>query len=363
MAASVTIRLSTGGKLLAFPGRMRLAGRMRIERWDPRDTATAMACYDVFLAAHAADEPIEPPPSAGMFVTLMAKGHQRTPSEAWAAPAADGAVAGFYLLELPDLENKERAFVLPFVRPAARRRGTGRALVRHAAARAAEHGRSFLDGVALAGTAGDAFAGAMGATVAIEEVRRVQDLRKIPPGLVASLRETAARAAAGYSLVTWTGPVPDEYLAQVAAVYNAFGDAPRGEGHEAAVWDADRIRARAGVLLQAGYVRGYAVAAIADATGEMAAITEIAVDPGHPEWAFQQLTAVTRAHRGHRLGLLVKSVMLDWLASAEPRAERVATGNAASNEHMIAVNEALGYEVVEPGYRHYELAVGGWAAA
>jgi hypothetical protein len=29
--ASVTIRLSTGGKLLAFPSRMRLAERMRIE--------------------------------------------------------------------------------------------------------------------------------------------------------------------------------------------------------------------------------------------------------------------------------------------------------------------------------------------
>jgi GNAT superfamily N-acetyltransferase len=288
---------------------------MRIERWDSGDTATAMACYEMFLAAHAADEPIEPPGSAGTFCTLLAKGHQRTPSEAWtAATAADGAITGFYLLELPDLENKDRAWVLPYVHPAARRRGTGRELVRHAAARAAGHGRSFLDGVTLADGAGDAFARAMGTTLAIEEVRRVQDLRKIAPGLVASLRETAARAAAGYSLVTWTGPVPDEYLGQVA---------------------------------------------IADATGEMAAITEIAIDPEHPEWAFQQLTAVTRAHRGHRLGLLVKTAMLEWLASAEPRVDRVATSNAASNEHMIAVNEALGYEVAEPGYRHRELAVAG----
>jgi GNAT superfamily N-acetyltransferase len=360
MTASVTIRLSADGKLLAFPGRMRLAERMRIERWDPGDTATAMACYEVFLAAHAADDPIAPPESAGTFCTMLAKGHQRMPSEAWtAAQGAGGAVTGFYQLGLPDLENKDRAWLLPYVHPAARRRGTGRELVRHAAARAAEHGRSFLDGVTLADTAGDAFARAMGATLAIEEVRRVQYLRKIPPGLVASLRETAARAAAGYSLVTWTGPVPEEYLGQVAGVYNAFRDAPRGEGREAADWDADRIRARAGVLLQSGYLRGYAVAAIADATGEMAAITEMAIDPEHPDWGHQQLTAVTRPHRGHRLGLLVKTVMLEWLASAEPRVERVATGNAASNEHMIAVNEALGYEVVEPGYRHCELAVAG----
>src|SRR4029077_12552179 len=179
VTASVTIRLSTGGKLLAFPGRMRLAERMRIERWDPGDTATAMACYEVFLAAHAADEPIVPPESAGTFCTLLAKGHQRMPCEVWtAASAAGGEITGFYLLGLPDLENKDRAWVLPYVHPAVRRHGTGRELVRHAAARAAGHGRSFLDGVTLADSAGDAFARAMGATLAIEEVRRVQDLRK-----------------------------------------------------------------------------------------------------------------------------------------------------------------------------------------
>ena len=63
-----------GRKLLAFPGRMRLAERMRIERWDPGDTATAMACYEVFLAAHTADEPIEPSASTGTVYTLLANG-------------------------------------------------------------------------------------------------------------------------------------------------------------------------------------------------------------------------------------------------------------------------------------------------
>ena len=32
-------------------------------------------------------------------------------------------------------------------------------------------------------------------------------------------------------------------------------------------------------------------------------------------------------------------------------------GNAATNEHMIAVNEQLGYKVVEPGWRFYEIPV------
>jgi len=94
-----------------------------------------------------------------------------------------------------------------------------------------------------------------------------------------------------------------------------------------------------------------------DATGEMVAFSGVIVDPGQPQWGLQQLTAVVRTHRGHRLGLLVKTAMLELLATAEPQIEWIATGNAAANEHMIAVNEQLSYKVVEPGWRFYEIPV------
>jgi hypothetical protein len=54
---------------------------------------------------------------------------------------------------------------------------------------------------------------------------------------------------------------------------------------------------------------------------------------------------VARRHRGHRLGLLLKAEMLELLAVREPGLERIATWNAASNLHMIAINEQLGFEV------------------
>src|SRR5215468_229661 len=332
---------------------------MRIERLDTADAGTVSACYEVFRAAHLTDDPLEPPQSAGPFRIRLMEGPEKNPGEVWVVPGTgtDGAVVAYYRLGLPDLENRDRAFLRPYVHPAARRRGIGRALLRHAAARAADYARSVLDGEVLEGSAGDAFARRIGATLALEEVRRVQDLRKIPPGRVAGLRQSAERAAAGYSLVTWTGPAPDEYCGQIAEVFNASNDAPRGAGMEDEVWDADRVRERTGSVLRAGHLRGYTVAAVLDATGEMAGFTEIVVDPEHPEWAYQLLTAVTRPHRGRRLGLLVKTAMLEWLAEAEPKLERIATGNAAANEHKIAVNETLGYEVVKPGFRHYEIPV------
>jgi RimJ/RimL family protein N-acetyltransferase len=143
----------------------------------------------------------------------------------------------------------------------------------------------------------------------------------------------------------------------VAGVHNAFNDAPHGENEEPASWDADRIMERTGLVRRAGLVRGYSVAAISDSTGEMAALTEIDVDPEQPSWGWQQLTAVVRTHRGHRLGLLVKTEMLSLLAAAEPQLEQIETGNAANNPYMIAVNEQLGYKVVNPFWRFYEMPV------
>ena len=101
--------------------------------------------------------------------------------------------------------------------------------------------------------------------------------------------------------------------------------------------------------------REYTVAARHDATGDLAAITQVAVDPGAPEWGHQAITAVTRPHRGHRLGLLIKAAMLEWLATAEPRVGRVNTYNSATNRHMIAINEALGFELLGPSATSWEL--------
>ena len=158
--------------------------------------------------------------------------------------------------------------------------------------------------------------------------------------------------------MTWTGPpTPDQYLEPLAAVVNAFADAPRDEGVQEEAWDSRRIRERGDATAELMGVREYSVTAVHDATGEMAAMTQVAIEPETPQWGHQSLTAVTRTHRGHRLGLLVKAAMLEWLATAEPQIEQIETGNAASNKHMIAVNEALGFEVALPFFHSYELGV------
>ena len=336
---------------MASAARAGLAVRMRIERLDPADTDTIRACFELFLAAQQVDEPDGPWFTERPFRGWLTVGWGGDPSEIWLAegPAegtAEGTVAGWYRLELPDLENLDHATLDLVVHPAQRRHGLGRALLKHAAARAAEHGRSVLNAATRLGGDGEAFARAIGAEQGLVDVQRVMDVRATGDDQLARLRAAAEEKAAGYSVVSWTGLVPEEFVERAAALYAALNDAPHDPETAPAVWDAQRVRERVNNLRPAYGLRIYGIAARHDATGELAGLTEVAVDPADPGWAHQMLTGVTRAHRGHRLGLLVKVAMAEWLKAAEPQLERLQTWNAQSNQYMIAVNEALGYTIL-----------------
>jgi RimJ/RimL family protein N-acetyltransferase len=103
-------------------------------------------------------------------------------------------------------------------------------------------------------------------------------------------------------------------------------------------------------------VRISSIAALANDSGEMAALIQVYVDPDQADWGYQGLTAVTRAHRGHRLGMLVKTAMLQRLSELEPQISAVETGNAASNQYMIAVNEQLGFQVTDT-FQNWQIEV------
>ncbi len=327
---------------------------MHIEPLDLADAQNIRACHEIYLAAQRVDDPDGSLLTYRPFRGWLTVGWHGEPREAWLITGggddgtAAGAVAGWYRLELPDLENRDRANLDLVVRPRDRRRGLGLALLRHAVGRAAVHGRTVLSGGAWQGTAGDAFARLVGAKPGLAGIRRTQFLGKLPVGELARLRGPAEQAAAGYSLLSWTGPVPDDLLDQIAGLFEAMEDAPHDPGVVKREWDAQRVRERVNALFPEYGNRQYSVAARHDATGEMAALSQVAVDPAVPDWGFQMITVVTREHRGHRLGLLVKIAMLELLAAEEPRLEQIETFNAESNPHMIAVNEALGYTVVGP---------------
>jgi GNAT superfamily N-acetyltransferase len=328
--------------------------RMRIKQWNMSDLDVIRGCHEVRQAAQRADDPDGPPLSERRLRVYLEGIRTGIPNEVWFADANEagdgeagdggpGGIRGWYLLQLPDKENLDNAFVEVVVHPEHRRRGIGTALLRHAAERAREHGRSVLVGGALLESAGDAFATQTGAKPGIVEAIRVLDVGAVPPGLVSGLRADATAKAAGYSLVSWTGPVPEERLDGIARLMEAMNDAPWD--YEDERWDAERVRTRINGRIARAGTRWYTVGAVSDKTGELAAFSVLIIDPQHPEWGLQGDTGVLRHHRGHRLGTLVKTAMLEWLATAEPRLRRIKTDNAASNNYMISINERLGFTV------------------
>src|ERR1700676_4691479 len=109
---------------------------MRIVRWVAGDPAVTQACHEVAKAAGEADDPLGPPWSERWFRAWLE--HAVEPMEMWFVPGeTPGSARAWYRLDLPDLENTDRAGVNIVVHPASRRQGVGRALLEHAVRRAA----------------------------------------------------------------------------------------------------------------------------------------------------------------------------------------------------------------------------------
>jgi GNAT superfamily N-acetyltransferase len=330
---------------------------VRIERFDARtDTDHLRAGFEIVSAGQRLDDPGLPVRSLTSFRNRWTSGFSGHRRQSWLGVDAAGQPVGCYLLTLPELENATMGWCTLAVAPASRRSGAGRALLSHCASQARLAGRVRLSAEARDGSPGSDFAAAAGAISGLAEVIRRLDIDAGLAGRLADLRATAGKHASGYSVVSWVGASAADTLDDQALLSAAMADAPRDPGVEPEAWDAERILDLERICLGSGQ-QFYSVAARHDATGRLVAITQIFVEPDTPRWGFQMTTAVLPPHRGHRLGLLVKAEMLGLLAAREPAVRHILTGNAESNQHMIAINEQLGF-TAGAVYRSWELDLG-----
>ena len=209
---------------------------MNIKRFDGAADAQALeTCHRLVQDCIKTDQPDQASWSLGAFRAKWGEGFSGSPQEAWFAADGGGNIVGCYLLTLHDRENLSMASVVLRVAPDRRRAGIGTALLRHCEERAIAAGRSRLTGEAWDGTSGAVFAKAIGATPGIADVQRTLYLTDEVRARLPGLRHEAAGHAAGYSLLSWVGPTPEDRLEQVAAVREAMADAPRDAGVEPSV--------------------------------------------------------------------------------------------------------------------------------
>ena len=271
--------------------------------------------------------------------------------------ARDGRdVVGYADMNLPRDDNTDAAAPRGHVHPDHRRRGIGTALLEACTDLARSEGRTRFSGGAFTTTPGIAFLRSHGWTTegnARMVVRRV-DLHETPASTWQTLHDEAEAHAGAYELVRIAGPAPEGRIEDLVALHDAINDAPiEDPDNEPDVWSADRVR-RYDAAMAARRQTTYRVLARHRTTGAWAGMSLLCVDEFQPSIAFQEDTTVVRAHRGHRLGLLLKADMLRWLTDERPEVSATDTWNATDNHHMIAVNERLGCRVVAEfqGARH-----------
>jgi GNAT superfamily N-acetyltransferase len=342
---------------LALIGSAGQAGVMAVEimRVDVDNDADVEVLFGIEEAARAVDVPDFP--ARTLREEQLALRH---PSPGGAprhfVARVDGEPVGHLGLDLPQLDNTHLLEVDLTVHPDRRREGIGRALYEFAVDYARAHDRNVLIGQYVTSREGDpehsqghgAFAAAVGATTALPEVRRRLDLTTVDAASWADQLAAARTHADGYTAITWVGDAPDDVVAEVARLEGRMViDAPMGDLIlEQEKYDADRIRGIEKSLRLRGR-RHYHAAVRHDATGTLAAWTMIAFDAETANHAWQQTTIVDPDHRGHRLGTIVKIENLYLTRRHEPAVRYIHTWNAASNRHMIAINEALGFRVMD----------------
>ncbi|MBM0234204.1 GNAT family N-acetyltransferase [Micromonospora sp. STR1_7] len=335
-----------------------------IASFDGTDRAAVDEAYRIGAAANDVDLPDFPPFCRRRFDALF---HTPAPDTRtlWALARLDGVPAGYLQLDLPQLDNTDNATAELVVHPELRRRGVGRALHEYGVRLLREHGRkrvvamtvSALPGGPARSGAGNAFAATTGAQSALAEVRRRLDVGEIDRVALRAALADARPRAEGYRSVCWQGATPQEYVADVAYLDGRLlMDAPMGDVQwEPEQVDAERIRGTERSLDAKGR-RRYHLGVRHEESGRLVAWTLLGVGASADWHAFQQITIVDPAHRGHRLGLIAKAENLHHLLTHEPAVRVIDTFNAASNSYMVAINEQLGFRPVD-AWNNWQLAL------
>jgi GNAT superfamily N-acetyltransferase/RimJ/RimL family protein N-acetyltransferase len=315
-----------------------------LDRADP-DRRDLDGVAAIIEASREADYPQELARTVPVLRAGLRHGWSSTPIHT--AVARQGhRVVGVLEMELPAWDNTHTGNTEINVDPLLRRRGIGTRLFAEATDRMRRENRTLILAESWDLPASSGFCKAMGLERASEEIQRRQDVVALDWNRLGVLYAGAEAKAAGYELVRIPGDVPEDLMPAIVELTAAINDAPTDDLQiEDEKFSPERLRAAEVAQVAAGR-RQYRLVARERATGVLAGHTVLAVDVDHPWHGWQYDTSVLRTHRGHRLGLLLKIGMMRWLQDAEPQLRAVNTWNAGSNDHMIAVNELLGFRIV-----------------
>lgn len=317
---------------------------MEIIALDPDDAAGLARWVELRNAGEALDAPDQRPTTARREQGRFRHGWDGEPTHPFLGLVDGEAVAGGSIAT-SEYDNLDLAWLEVRVHPDHRRRGHGSAMLAFLDDEATRRGRSLLGSECWDHPAAVAFAARHGFEQRSVTIQRRQHLDELDLAVVHGLRAESAAHARDYEVERWPVPTADDRLEALAEMASAINDAPLDDlEYEDEVFSAARMRGYEDAMVARGQ-RLHRLVVRHRPTGELAGQTVVGVEEEEPDLGHQHDTSVVRAHRGHRLGLLLKAAMVEHLLRAEPQLRVVETWNAESNDHMIGVNELLGYRI------------------
>ncbi|MFC4334596.1 GNAT family N-acetyltransferase [Salininema proteolyticum] len=328
-------------------------GQLEISALDPLDHDTVDQWLELCQTVDDHDfANFETPSEAELLL-----GHMARPEEVrrlhWVG-SVDGSVVSCAEARLYDADNTHLAGATVKVHPDHRRKGYARLLLGAIEDQARREERTtvvswFLKPYEGSGVDGHAvgFAAAQGYGPTLETAVRRVDLLEVKEDRLDALYREALAKAEGYRIVSFPDPAPDEYAEGIAYLEGRmYTDMPLGDMDlQPAEITVEKVRARERQARRRGLLSLRTIA-VHEETGTVAAMSQLETAPGDELIARQGDTIADPDHRGHRLGLLVKIANQRQLRSYRPRIRYVHTGNATVNDHMVAVNEAMGYRML-----------------
>ncbi len=248
--------------------------------------------------------------------------------------------------------NADRCEIEVEVHPRHRRRGIGLTLARELLHVVGRDGRRLTTGWGPVSDETDGFWCRLGAPLSFQEHANRLDMAAVDPARMAEWIDDRHGRAGDLELIEWVGPCPHEHLEMYTAMKVAMSDAPMGDlDYEPDTFSTDQMRSMERSYIARGYEH-WVIIVVDPATGEAVAHTEVQVNTHRPTVSIQNDTVVVPAYRGRRIGRWMKAEMWRRLRERRPEVEILSTFNAGANDHILAINHAMGYR--------YIASYGGW---